>query len=734
MNEEIISSKTPGIKIQYIKTKSLQDVVEVSPKLNTLHEENISPEIPRTTIYTNSVSYPNQETRKGWAVVRYTSKGNSLLEPNDNRPHILLRFEPHLAPSNEGVLNINASRTPYTYAPVGTKDFKDSMQPLHIFRKGTSTQTTGNNGWVTVEGDDKFKLVILTQDAMSIRSGFVTVEYKLPSSNSKYGFVSEGRDFFNRRTISTLTLSSRIANPDELFIHGIDDTADKKPISSFLGGRTPFKELITKDVVTPSSPVNFYKNPFNKISKQDKIDSGLVVWEFQPVLEAKNPPIGSINMGEVLLNFEIEEVLGIYVKQVLDNNIKDIDPYTGEPRNPLLKSQMKNFNRKITLRNKSIIFNLDSYIPSLGTEIYIAYLPKSWGENAQISDNKLTLGVPYSGGRKSNKKRVELFAKYSTSSVLKESTLINGKQKADTSITNVVGSKPDEVEIYEVDFDEIERNSSGIAIQLLNFKDIARKNIQHTRGVEDVIEEKMIDSFHINTWGKAPSKLMLSGVIDKNMVHTPSGEIKDFQKVVTLNKNTRLSWTIEKAFRQFLEWNSLPKRIRYQDELRIIDLNNVRECIVSMNSFDMKISSDFQNLYVFSAEFDILEEISLNGATRDIPTYINPVPLFTPIEETKSVITEERAFEEITEQKEMGIETVSDKREREENFTKESPGEMASLKNMSNSQLLSELEKTSVTPFILKRYSDTEPSLEVGTRGEKKWRENIIDMILFYKK
>jgi hypothetical protein len=503
-------------------------------------------------------------------------------------------------------------------------------------------------------------------------------------SLNDFGYVAMGKDIFGRKVINKIKTNNIPGDVNSIKINAVGSSEDilvgevQKDIttSSLLNTATSFINKTLNNTSSsstssvPDCPVNFYKNYF-PVKNEDALDAGALIWEKQKIKDS------TLLDAEIQLNFNVQTVQGIYSENDFLDMLNEIDPATGKSSNSIIAttnpifSKMNSFISKIKNNGKKISFNkitalwqYDNRL-NIGSNMYIAYIPASWGEknNVDISLKEITLGIPFAGGLKT-KNPPQLQVNQDTPIALQNIGMEGSSSISDKGFSLVPKKQVGKTETYTLDFNLLESNAAGIAIQLLTFKDKARKNIQHTRGVEDTVNDDMIDSFYVNTWGKAPGKLILQGVIDKNMVHKTEQKVQDFQKVVYKDglKENMMEWNIEEAFKIFLKWNSSPNRARFLDELRIVDQNTVKEYIVSMNDFEFKISTQQQNVYVFSADFDILEEVGLDQAAKKITPYLPPVPLFTPISKTTTVLP---SFEDIKKEAEdnlnKGITTTKDK-------------------------------------------------------------------------
>lgn len=528
-------------------------------------------------------------------------------------------------------------------------------------------------------------------DIITVTGNFSTMELNIieklikETSFSDFGYVASGKDIFGRTVTNTLKTNNIPGDVNSIKIYAVSGDegslvgqAQKESltysatnaIASFVS-QTLGNNTSTETSSPPDCPINFYKNYFS-INKEDALDAGALIWEKQKIKDS------NFIDAEIQLNFNIQDIQGIYSENDFLDMLEEINPETGKAATSILStkpiftkmesfiSKIKTTGKKMTFNKMTALWQYDNRL-NIGSNIYIAYIPASWGDknNVDISTKEITLGIPFAGGIKT-KKPSQLQINQDTPIALKNTT-VSGTSVANTTTEfNLTPKKQvGKTETYTLDFSALEANSAGIAIQLLTFKDVARKNIQHTRGVEDTANDDMLDSFYVNTWGKAPGKLVLQGVIDKNMVHKEGQKVQEFQKVAYkdgLKEEGKMEWTIEDTFKIFLKWNSSPNRSRFLDELRIIDQNTVKEYIVSMNDFSMKLNSQQQNLYVFSAEFDILEEVGLDQAAKKITPYSAPVPLFTPISKTTTVLP---TFEDIKKEVEdtiaKGITTTQDK-------------------------------------------------------------------------
>lgn len=714
--EKVIESYTPGIVIKYIRTLGFEQKTPVSQTAVT--EIASSQKKPggsyysNGNVYINDVSYPGMTPPASEGVlnnvtykVEYTSGSTAPYKItknyNFNKLNVrLLTIEGLFNKIDASIYNnifdqgINIGETKYT--TVGTDDYRilrSTETSYYITKNGIfKADVTSKSDLINYVMPDKdytaLNIMLTSQTETSGPTSANFNKYKidfLPGNIYRIyieeNFVAETFDSFKNSVNidSDITTNTGTFSPEELaLIEGLMQETSMADFGYLAKGVDVFGRktrnsgshdkvnadstsvqvfpMDKKSATSSLTKINFYKSPLS-FSKEDALDSGALVWEKQKIKD------GSIGIWAVIdLNFEINNLQGIYQVNDFNGIITEIDPTTGKSKESIKDpdstfKKMDTFIKTVTKGSKQVSFlktDLWSYDSRLnvGSSIYICYVPKSWGTKSSVDiGNKLiTFGLPYSNGRATSNDNL-MHLKQATPVVLNKSAETSNNKNDSSGKTNDINynssaRKINKTETYTLDFNLLENNSSGVAIQLLNFKNQARKNIQHTRGVEDTINDTMIDSFYVNTWGLAPGKLVLTGVIDKNMIHMDRTEkaALDFQKVC-YRDSTKMDWTIEETLKHFLEWNSLPNRARFLDELRIQDLNTIKEYIVSMNSFEMKTSSDFQNMYVFTADFDILEEIGLNAASKPIPNYVPPIPIFTPIPKSSYVAPDNKSQE-----------------------------------------------------------------------------------------
>lgn len=162
-----------------------------------------------------------------------------------------------------------------------------------------------------------------------------------------------------------------------------------------------------------------------------------------------------------------------------------------------------------------------------------------------------------------------------------------------------------------LDFHYLASQNFGFGVERYFLEGTARKSIQQTRG--DIIGDKVSNNFFVDTWGRAPDTIVLSGVIE--MPHGldfacrfKNGELIQSGRQVNPTENSFIG-TIEEFYRN----NNNPVRVNRGEVLTLNDYFRGEFYIVTFKSRKFEQSVDKPNLMPWQIELAVLARTDVNS-------------------------------------------------------------------------------------------------------------------------
>ena len=162
-----------------------------------------------------------------------------------------------------------------------------------------------------------------------------------------------------------------------------------------------------------------------------------------------------------------------------------------------------------------------------------------------------------------------------------------------------------------LDFHYLASQNFGFGVEKYFIQGTTRKSIQQTRG--DIVGDQISNGFFVDTWGRAPDKIVLSGVVEMPHGLDFACRFKNGSLIQSGRQNNPTENSFIGTIEEFYRNNSNPIRVNRGEILTLNDYYKGEFYIVTFKSRSFEQSVDRPNLTPWSIELIVLARVDVNS-------------------------------------------------------------------------------------------------------------------------